>query len=187
VAPKPISLLGLPPHLESALARAGFATLGSLAEADEAALAAAVGPAAAAHVRAAARGEAEPEIPTAAPPAFVQEEAAVRDRRSDTEALAEMAESLARRASRRLKPFRLGAGAITVEVRRTAATARRAVTLADPLDDEDLVAERVRELALPLLSPAEAVRGLLVRLSRLGPTGTQAPLFPASPAFRRAL
>jgi hypothetical protein len=26
-----------------------------------------------------------------------------------------------------------------------------------------------------------------VRLSRLGPTGTQAPLFPVTPAFRRAL
>jgi DNA polymerase-4 len=187
VAPKPVSLLGLPPHVESALERAGLSTLGQLADAEESALGAVIGAAAAGHVRAAARGEAEPEIPVAAPPAFVQEEASVRDRKSDALALALIAESLARRAARRLKPFRLGASAIALEVRRATDTARRAVTLSDPTDDEDAVAERVRELALPLLEPPGAVRGLLVRLARLGTPGSQAPLFPVTPAFRRAL
>jgi hypothetical protein len=34
VGPKPVALLGLPPHVEAALERAGLATLGQLAEAD---------------------------------------------------------------------------------------------------------------------------------------------------------
>ncbi len=187
VAPRPISLLGLPPHVESALERAGFSTLGQVADADEAALAAVLGAAAAPHVRAAARGECEPEIAVAAPPAFLQEEATVRDRTSDTLALVEMAESLARRAARRLKPFGLGTSAIAVEVRRSSDTARRAITLGGPTDDEDAVAERVRTLAPSLVEPAAAVRALSVRLARLGPPGSQAPLFPVTPAFRRAL
>ena len=61
IAGKPVSMLGLPPHLESALERNGLTTLGQLAECDEARLAAIVGPAAA-RVRAAARGEGEPPI-----------------------------------------------------------------------------------------------------------------------------
>jgi DNA polymerase-4 len=186
VATKPTSLLELPPHLESALERAGFETLGKLAEADEDALTAAVGGAAAEHVRALARGEGEPEIKVAAPPAFLQEEATVRDRKSDPLALAEIAESLARRAARRLKPFRLAAAGIAVEVRRANDSARRATNFT-ATDDEERIAEAVRELALPLVEPADAVRGLLVRLARLGPESSQAPLFPAAPAFRRAL
>lgn len=186
VAPKPIGLLGLPPQTEAALERAGLVTLGQVAEADEATLAAALGPAAS-HVRAAARAEGEPEIPVAAPPAFLQEEAPIRDRRSDALALTLIAESLARRAARRLKAFRLGAGAVVVEVRRAADTAHRSTSLAAPADDEDLLAESVRTLVTPLVEPADAVRGLLVRLARLGPPGSQAPLFPAAPAFRRAL
>jgi DNA polymerase-4 len=186
VGPKPVALLGLPPHVAAALERAGLATLGQLAEAEPDALVAAIGPLAP-QVRAAARGEGEPEIALAAPPSFLQEEATVRDRKSDTLALVEIAESLARRAARRLKPFRLGTSAITIEVRRAADTARRAVTLSDPTDDEELVAERARQLALPLVEPADAVRALLVRVSRLGQTGSQAPLFPVTPAMRRAL
>jgi DNA polymerase-4 len=186
VGPKPVSLLGLSPHVEAALERAGLTTLGQLAEADPAKLAAAVGPQAA-HVRAAARGEDEPEIALAAPPAFLQEEATVRDRRSDTLALALIAESLARRAARRLKPFRLGAGTISVEVRRATDVARRAMALGYPVDDEDRLAEAVRALALPLVEPADVVRGILVRLARLGPSGSQAPLFPTASALRRAL
>ena len=186
VEPKPVSLLGLPPHVEAALERAGFLTLGQVAEADPGALAAAIGPLAP-HVRAAARGEGESEIALAAPPAFLQEEATVRDRTSDALALAEIADSLARRAARRLKPFRFGAGTITVEVRRATDTARRAVTLADATDDEDQIAEAARALTLPLVEPGDAVRGLLVRVARLGPTGSQAPLFPVTPALRRAL
>ena len=100
---------------------------------------------------------------------------------------AEIAESLARRAARRLKPFRLGATAIAVEVRRAADSSRRATTLGVATADEDRIAETVRGLAPPLVEPADAVRGLLVRLARLGPDSPEAPLFPAAPAFRRAL
>ena len=114
-------------------------------------------------------------------------ETTVRDRRSDPLALVEIAESLARRAAHRLKPFRLAAGAIAVEVRRGADSARRATNLTVGTADEDRIAETVHDLALPLVEPADAVRGLLVRLARLGPESAQAPLFPASSAFRRAL
>jgi DNA polymerase-4 len=186
VAPKPVGLLGLPPHLDAALERAGFSTLGQIQEANEAALTAALGPAAA-RVRQAARGEAEPEIEVAAPPAFLQEEAPVRDRNSDAVALTLIAESLARRAARRLRPFRLGARAVVLEVRRSRETVRRAVTLPDASVDADRLAEAVRGLAPGLVDPPVGVRGLLVRLARLELPGTQAPLFPATPALPRAL
>jgi len=187
VATKPVSLLELPPHLEGALERAGFETLGQVAEAEPEALAAAVGAAAAEHVRALACGEGEPEIAVAAPPAFLQEESTVRDRKSDPLALAEIAESLARRAARRLKPFHLGAAAIAVEVRRASDSSRRARNLTAATADDDRIAEAVRELVLPLVEPADAVRGLVVRLARLAPESSQAPLFTATPAFQRAL
>ncbi len=186
VAARPVSLLDLPPHLETALARAGFETLGQVAEAEPTALAAAAG-AAAEHVRALARGEGEPEIELAAPPLFVQEEAAVRDRASDPIALAQIADALARRAARRLKPFRLGAAALAVEVRRAGDSERRAAALANTTSDEEEIAVTARRLALPLVEPADAVRGLSVRLARLGPESAQAPLFPVTTAFRRAL
>jgi len=187
VGPKPIALLGLPPPVEAALARADITTLGQLAEADPGVLAEAIGPAAL-PARAAARGEGEPEIRLAAPPPFLQEETTIRDRRgSDALALALVAESLARRAARRLKSFRLGASAVSMEVRRVNDTARRATALALPTDDDDALADVARQLATPLVEPAHAVRSLQLRLSRLRPMDTQAPLFPATPAFRRAL
>jgi DNA polymerase IV len=186
LAGKPLSALGLPPHLEAALGRAGLATVGQVAETDEATLAAVLGAQAAPRVRAAARGEDEPRIKVAAPPAFVQEEAAIRDRRSDRRALEEIADALARRAARRLKPFRLGARAIGVEVRRTSDTARRGETSSPVLADEDAIAATVLALVAPVLEPADAVRGLHVRLSRLEPPTSQAPLFPATPALRHA-
>jgi nucleotidyltransferase/DNA polymerase involved in DNA repair len=186
VGPKPLALLDLPPSVEAALGRAGLTTLGSLAEADPAALAEAVGPLAPSLV-AAARGEGEPEIALAAPPSFLQEEATVRDRKGDALALVEIADSLARRAARRLKPFRLGAGAVAIEVRGAGDSLRRAVTLADPSDDAERLAAHARALAEPLVDHARGVRALQLRLSRLGPAGRQAPLFPATPAFRRAL
>ncbi|MFI4945956.1 MAG: hypothetical protein ACHP85_21965, partial [Burkholderiales bacterium] len=118
---------------------------------------------------------------------FLQEEATVRDRKSDPLALAEIAEALARRAARRLKPFRLAAAGIAVEVRRANDSVRRATNFTAATADEERITEAVRELALPLVEPADDVRGLLVRLARLGPESSQAPLFPATPAVRRAL
>ena len=186
VAGKPLSVLGLPPRLASALERAGVDTVGRLADCDEGALAAAVGATAAPRLRAAARGEQEPPIAVAAPPASVQEEVAIRDRRSDRVALEEIADALARRAARRLKPFRLGARAITVEVRRAADAARRGEALSPALADEDAIAATVRALMAPVLDPADGVRGLQIRLSRLEPPTSQAPLFPVTPALRHA-
>jgi DNA polymerase-4 len=185
LAGKPVSALGdMPPHLESALERAGLATLGLIAEADEATLSAAVGAGLAARLRAAARGEEEEPIATAAPPSWIQEEAAIRDRRSDRQALEQVADSLARRASRRLKPFRLVARTVTVEVRRPAGTERRSDSFSPGSSDADTMADRVRVLLAPLLDPADGVRALVVRLGRLEPATTQAPLFPAFPAAR---
>jgi DNA polymerase-4 len=186
LAGKPVSVLGLPPHLASALERAGFATLGRLVECDEAALAAVVGSAAASRLRAAARGEQEPPIAVAAPPAFVQEETTIRDRRSDRLALEAIADALARRAARRLRPFRLAARTIAVEVRRAADALRRSDVVSPGHSDESAIAARVRALLEPLLEPAGDVRALQVRLARLDRPTSQAPLFPASPALRHA-
>jgi DNA polymerase-4 len=185
LAGKPVSALGLPPHLVAALARASLATVGQVADCEESVLAGAVG-AAAPRLRAAARGEQEPPITVAAPPPFVQEESTIRDRRSDRVALEEIADALARRAARRLKPFRLAARAIGVEVRRAGDAVRRGDAFSPGLSDEDAIAARVRSLLEPLLEPAEGVRSLHVRLARLDPPTTQAPLFPASPMLRRA-
>jgi DNA polymerase-4 len=186
LAAKPVAALGLPPHLAAALVKAGFATVGQVADAEGAGLEAAVGAAAAPRLRAAARGEDDPPIAVAAPPPFVHEEAAIRDRRSDRRALEEIADALARRAARRLKPFRLAARAVAVEVRRAAENARRGDTFSPGLADEDTIAASVRALLAPLLDPPEGVRGLQVRLGRLDPPTTQAPLFPAGPAVRSA-
>jgi DNA polymerase-4 len=185
LAGKPISSLAdLPRHLESALERAGFVTLGHVAEADEAVLTAAVGAGAASRLRAAARGQGEEPIAIAAPPAWVQEEAAIRDRRSDREALAQVADSLARRAARRLKPFRLLARTVTVEVRRVAGAERRSDAFSPGLSDPDTIADSVRALLAPLVEPADGARGLAVRLGRLEAATSQVPLFPAYPAAR---
>lgn len=186
VGPKPVTLLELPPHVEAALERAGLITLGQLADSEPAALAAVIG-AAAAPVRAAARAEGEPEIALAAPPASLQEEATVRARRSDALALGEIADSLARRAARRLRPFRLGASVVSLELRRASDSARRAIALGAATDDEEALAQHARTLAAALGEPAQGVRSLQLRLARLGPVGLQAALFPDAPAFRRAL
>jgi DNA polymerase-4 len=185
LAGKPIADLELPPFLQSSLERAGLTTLGQIASADEKKLAALAGPAAE-RLRAAARGEDEKPIAVAAPPAFVQEEAPIRDRHGDPLALAEITAAVARRAARRLKPFRLAAGVVTVEVRRAGDSARRSQALRPVLDDEEALAASARETAAPLVDPAGGVRAILVRLSRLEPPTVQAPLFPVTPALRRA-
>ena len=186
LAGKPLSALGLPPHLDSALARAGFTTLGQLAGRDEAALVAAVGPAVATRLRAAARGESEPPVAQAAPPSCLQEEATIRDHRSDRVALGEVADALARRVARRLKPFRLSVRAVSVEVRRASNVERRTESFPSGVSDEDAIASSTRALFEPLLDPADGVRALVIRLSRLEPPSSQVPLFPPAPAFSRA-
>ncbi len=185
LAAKPVSALELPPHLQASLERAGLATLGQVAACDEKTLTSAVG-SAAARLRAAACGEEEAAIAPAAPPASVTEEQAIRDRGGDARALASVAEGLARRAARRLKPFRVGAGAVMVEVRRAGDCSRRMLCLQPPLEREDELAPAVTALVAPLLEPAEGVRGIQVRLSRLLPPSGQGALFRESPALRRA-
>ncbi len=179
LARQPVSALrDLPPHLETALERAGLKTLGEVAEADEDALVAAVGAVAAPRLRAAVRGDGEEPVALAAPPSSVQEEAVVRDRHSDLDALEEIVDALARRAARRLKPFHLAARVLTVEIRRVAGTERRDETFAHGLSGEETVAGRARSLVGDLLEPADGVRSLQVRLSRLQAPSAQTPLFP---------
>ncbi len=186
LAGKPVSALGAPPHVESALVRAGLTTVGQVAECDEDALTTAVGAAAAKQVRATARGEQEPPIAPATPPAYLQEEATIRDRHGDRRALEEIADSLARRLARRLKPFRLAARAIAVEVRRAGEAVRRGDSFTPGLADEEAIAARVRAILEPMLEPAQGVRAVQVRLARLDLPTPQAPLFRALPAFRHA-
>jgi DNA polymerase IV len=183
LAGQPVSALGLPPHVAAALDKAGLSSVGQISDAEEAALAAVVGAAAASRLRAAARGEQEPRIAVAAPPDSVQEESAIRARGSDCVALEEIADALARRAARHLKPFRLAARAILVEVCRAAEVARRTDVVTPALSDEDAIAARVRSLVEPLLEPAEGVRALRVRLARLEPSASPASFFPATPAL----
>jgi DNA polymerase-4 len=181
LARQPLSFLPeLPPHLETALESAGFLTLGHVAEAEEEALAAVVGNAAP-RLRDAARGVGEDPVPVTAPPAWVQEDAVIRDRTSDHTALGAVVEGLAVRACRRLRPFGLSAGTVTVEVRRVDGVVRRDEDLDPGLTDPDTAAAVARNLAEPLLDSIASVRGLQVRLSRLTTRGSQAPLFPEIP------
>ena len=179
LARQPVSALGdLPPHIETALERAGLNTLGQVADAEDDVLVKAVGSVAAPRLRAAVRGDGEEPVALAAPPSSIQEEGVVRDRHSDLGALEEMVDALARRAARRLKPFRLVARVLTVEVRRAVAVERRDETFAHGVCAEEAVAARARSLVTDLLEPAEGVRTLQVRLSRLEAPTSQAPLFP---------
>jgi nucleotidyltransferase/DNA polymerase involved in DNA repair len=149
-----------------------------VAEADEAKLVALAGPTLGPRLRAAARGEGEEPIPVAAPPAALHEEATIRDRRSDSTALAEVVDSLARRAARRLRPFGLAAEQVAIEVHRGDATARRSETFRLALEDEEAIAGVVGTLAGDLLEPAAGVRSLSVRLGKLHVPDAQAALFP---------
>jgi DNA polymerase-4 len=179
VSQKPLSFLGdLPSHVIAHLEGAGLTTLGQVADADEAKLTALAGPTLGPRLRAAARGEGEEPIPVAAPPAALHEEATIRDRRSDSTALAEVVDSLARRAARRLRPFGLAAEQVAIEVHRGDATARRSETFRLALEDEEAIAGVVGTLAGALLEPAAGVRSLSVRLGKLHVPDAQAALFP---------
>lgn len=187
LAGKPLSFLpDLPPHLEAALESKGIGTLGQLAAADLVELATLVGPTAAERLQEAARGQGEAPIQAAAPPSWLQEEAIIRDRRNDHAALTSIVESLASRAFRRLRPFGLTIGALTVEVERQVSTLRRDEAFDPGLETEDTAAAVARTLVQPLLEPALGVRALRVRMSRLQRPGTQAPLFPRAQGSGRS-
>lgn len=168
----------LPAHMAAALRKAGLETIGQLAEASLETLTSLVGAAAARRLAADARGEREEPIAVSAPPAWVQEEATLRERTSDREVLDTVLDGLAARAVRKLRPFDLAAGLLTVEVRRGGSAARRSQEIEGGVQDEDTTAELARALAQPLLEPPAGVRTVQLRLSRLQHPGPQAPLFP---------
>src|SRR4051812_8045108 len=148
LARQPLRFLpDLPPHLEAALEKGGLETLGHVAGADPAALEELVGSPAAERLQEAARGQAEDPVALTAPPAWVQEEAVLRDRHTDREALEGVLDGLAGRACRRLRPFALAAGSITVEARRAEGAIRRTEPLEPGLDDEETARTVVRALA----------------------------------------
>jgi DNA polymerase-4 len=178
LARQPVSFLpDLPPHIETALVKAGLTTLGDLLAADPEALAEVTGPSVAEKLQRTARGEGEEPIAVAAPPAQVQEEALIRDRRTDRTSLLEVVGSLAARAARRLRPFGLETGQVTVEVQRSAVPLRRARNIEPGVSDEATASAVAVALADPLVDPASTVRRIQVRLARLQPAGVQATLF----------
>ncbi|HET7292141.1 MAG TPA: hypothetical protein VFM88_06945 [Vicinamibacteria bacterium] len=183
LARQPLSALpALPSHIQAALEKAGLTTLGDVLAADPASLHSLIGPAADA-VRAAALGQGEAEVAVATPPAWLQEEAVVRDPRSDRAALQVVLDGVAARLCRRLRPFGLRAAHLSVEVRRAERTLRRSETFASGLDAEEAIGEAVRALAAPLLEPASGIRSVAVRLGRLSTGSGQAPLFPRQPSL----
>jgi DNA polymerase IV len=167
----------LPPHLHEALEAAGLGTLGDVVGAPDETLVAAVGATAADRLREAAAGLGEPPVQVAAPPTWIQEEAQVRDRRSDRAALLDTIEDLAERACRRLRPFNLTAGSLIVEVRRSDQSARRDHGFEPGIADTETARAVARSLAEALVDPAGGVRGLQVRLTRLSAPCGQTRLF----------
>jgi len=177
LARQPLCFLpDLPPHLEKALEQAGLVTLGQVAACDPAALAEAVGTPAATKLQEAARGEGEPPVAVTAPPVRIHEEALIRDRHTDREALRQVVEGLAGRACRRLRPFGLAAGTVTVELRRGDLTVRREENLEPGVADEETARAVASSLVEPILEPASTVRAAQVRLTRLGRPGAQTSL-----------
>jgi DNA polymerase IV len=178
---QPVSALPeLPPHLEQALVEGGLPTIGDVAAADDVALTAAVG-SAAARLRAVVSGADEAPFAVAGPPAAVYEEAQVRDRRTDRAGLESLLEALARRASQKLAPFGLVAESATVEVRRAQGASRRSRSARPGLGDAETVQAVVTALGEPLLEPPQGIQSLAVRLHRLVPAAREARLFPPFP------
>jgi DNA polymerase-4 len=186
LARQPIRFLpDLPPHLEATLQKAGLGTLGDVAQADPAALDEMVGTPAAERLRQAARGEGEEPVALTAPPTAILEEAVLRDRRTDRDALEALLDALVARACRRLRPLGLVAGTVAVEVRRPEGPLRRAESVDPGLTDEETARHVVRGLADPLLEPASGVRAVSVRLGRLHRPAAQSSLFPERPGLAR--
>lgn len=179
LARQPLSALApLPPQIEKALESAGLATLGDVAAAGEARLTDLVGTVSASRLLDAASGRGDAPIAVAAPPAWVQEEAEVHGRPPHSEDLQRLLDGLVQRACRRLKPFGLAVGSLSVEVERGAATERRSDTLWPGSAEVDTLATIASALAAPALEPAASVRRLTLRLSRLFRPSRQETLFP---------
>ena len=178
LARQPLCFLpDLPLHLERALEEAGLLTLGQVGACEASALAQVVGAPAAVRLQQAARGEGEEPVEVTAPPIRVHEETTIRDRRTDRQALGQVVEGLAARACRRLRPFGLAAGTLTVELRRGDTAIRREESVEPGLSDEQTARAIARSLVDPVLDPASTVRSVQVRLTRLGRPGGQRSLF----------
>lgn len=179
LAHQPISRLpDLPPHVETALLKAGCETLGQVASTDEDVLVGLVGASTARRLRDTARGVADEPVAVATPPAWIQEDAPVRTTLPDHAGLDAMLDALVARALRRLRPFGLVARSLSIEVRRAETALRRSQDVPSGVGDEDTAREVARALAAPLLVPATGVRALQVRLGRLARALPQEPLFP---------
>jgi DNA polymerase-4 len=176
---QPIEVLPeMPPHLHTALTKAGLTTLGTVASADEETLVEAVGTVAAPRLQRAARGVGEEPIEPAAPPTSVQQEMALRVRAERPEDVLDLLDGLVARALRRVRPFSLGVGQLAVEVRRSQGATRRSVSFEEAIREEPRLRDAARLLAEPLVAPADGVRGLQLRFARLSRPSPQAPLFP---------
>jgi hypothetical protein len=79
---------------------------------------------------------------------------------------------------RRLRPFSLRAGSLSVEVKTQTGERRRGEHYDPGISDEEVVGRLAQALSAPLLSSPDKVRGLVVRLGRLQPPSTQTRLFP---------
>ncbi len=179
VAPSPIEMLdALSPHDAARLRGRGYETLGNLAGAPIEDLTHLLGRARAERCRTAALGQGEPPIERAKPPETARAELTIRDLRTDRVALIEALDGLVERAFRRVRPFGLGAGAITIEMRRADDSQREHTVFHQVVTDSASLRQIARGVAAPMLDSAAHVRGLAVQLSRLAKPSLQSELFP---------
>jgi DNA polymerase-4 len=180
LAQQPVSALpDLRPDAEQALERLGLHTLADVAAANESVLQQALGLAAARAILSTLRGGHEAPIPVVAPPTRVTEEGVLREPKPDPGDLVAMLDRLVARAFARIRPFGLGAGTLSVEVRATNGEERRSESLEPEVFDVPSAQLIARRLARPLLQQPLRARALAVRLARLSPASGQASLFPS--------
>jgi DNA polymerase-4 len=171
------------PDWMSSLRRLGIRTLGDLRGTDAATIASVTGKVAAERILGVVQGtgdgeHSEPSIPITAPPASVQAEQTIRDPHTDEATLSRLVEGLAARALARLRPFRLAAQAIAIEVRHAEGWKRRHTHLQPPVARERALRDIAHSLSSEILSPARGVRGIRVKLSQLTDERAQPTLFP---------
>lgn len=180
---QPVSVLDdLAPDELARLTELGVVTLRDLRAADSARVRAAIGRSAEDRLRLALDPSAEPPVAVMAPPQWVQEDLAIRDHANDLETLEALLDGLVRRARRRLLPFDLAAGSLTVEVRRGQTLLTRSSRMPAGVRDERVLGALATRTARPLLEPAHLVRGLRLRLAQLTPARPISRLLPDLPA-----
>src|SRR6185503_17457715 len=101
----------------------------------------------------------------------------LRARAADRDALLAVLDGMIGRAWRRLQPFELAVGSVTLEIERAADHgARRNESFEPALETEDALRDALRAIAEPLLAAPAGVRALHLRLGRLASPGRQTPL-----------